>query len=83
MSASITITTPSGHFTVTARPWNDDQRHTVIRELREVLNSLILAFPELTAADTAEYHDAAGDLIAVGTTDTRAAYAALTTDDLR
>ncbi|WP_433678770.1 hypothetical protein [Nocardia sp. CA-119907] len=60
MSEPITVTTPDGHVTITARPWTADQRPQVIAGLRQIIDSLYRALPELCGSDTVE--QAASDL---------------------
>ncbi|WP_280245548.1 hypothetical protein [Nocardia abscessus] len=44
MSEPFVLTTPSGLITVTVRPWTDEQRDTVIREIRQIVDSLTQAY---------------------------------------
>lgn len=52
MNDPITVTTPDGHVTITAHPWNADERPQVIAGLAQIVDSLHRAFPELRGIGT-------------------------------
>lgn len=91
MSDPFTATTPDGHVSITAHPWNTDERPRVIAGLRRIINSLHMAFPELlTSAPTGDTFtlNFAGDTsepLQPDTTDAeiRAAFTELAKDDCR
>ncbi|MBF6416922.1 hypothetical protein [Nocardia cyriacigeorgica] len=47
------ITTPNGFATVSVRAWDAADRELAMRDLRELVTSLVQAYPELAPAVTA------------------------------
>ncbi|WP_280413148.1 hypothetical protein [Nocardia asiatica] len=87
MTAPFEISTPGGHFTISARGWATEERPQVIAELRPMIDALRLAFPELDngaiLAGLAHLSGIVANAFNSDDTDQAAAYAELAADDLR